>query len=49
MTQRLGERRYLLAVAATAAAYYAAARIGLELAYPHAGTSTYGSVTSRGT
>jgi signal transduction histidine kinase len=44
--QRLGERRYLLAVAVTAAAYYAAARIGLELAYPHAGTSTYGSVTA---
>ena len=31
---------------ATAAAYYARARIGLELAYPHAGTSTYGSLTA---
>jgi signal transduction histidine kinase len=45
VTWRL-ERRYLLAVAATAAAYYAAAQIGLHLAYPHTGTSTYGAVTA---
>ena len=46
MRQRLGDRRYLLAVAVTAAAYYAAARIGLRLAYPHVGTGTHGSVTA---
>ena len=44
--QRLVERRYLLAVVVTAAAYYAAARIGLHLAYPHTGTTTYGAVTA---
>ncbi|MDX6631098.1 MAG: hypothetical protein QOH00_3344, partial [Gaiellales bacterium] len=46
VTQKLGERRYLLALAVTAAAYYAAARIGLHLAYPHAGASTHGSMTA---
>jgi signal transduction histidine kinase len=46
VTWRLGDRRYLLAVVATAAAYYAAARIGLQFAYPHIGTSTYGSMTA---
>ena len=44
--QRLVERRYLVAVVVTAAAYYAAARIGLHLAYPHTGTTTYGAVTA---
>jgi signal transduction histidine kinase len=44
--QRLVDRRYLLAVVVTAAAYYATARIGLHLAYPHAGASTHGSVTA---
>ncbi|HET6172936.1 MAG TPA: MASE1 domain-containing protein [Gaiellales bacterium] len=47
MTWRsLGDRRYLLAIVVTAAAYYVAARIGLHLAYPHSGTSTYGAVTA---
>jgi signal transduction histidine kinase len=45
VTWRL-DTRYLLAVAATAVAYWAVARIGLELAYPHASTTTYGSVTA---
>ena len=44
--QRLVERRYLVAMVVTAAAYYAAARIGLHLAYPHTGTTTYGAVTA---
>jgi signal transduction histidine kinase len=44
--ERLGERRYLVAIVATAFAYYAAARIGLWLAYPHTGTTTYGAVTA---
>ena len=30
----------------TVAAYYAAAQIGIHLAYPHTGTSTYGAVTA---
>jgi integral membrane sensor domain MASE1 len=42
----LVERRYLLAAAVTVAAYYAAAQIGIHLAYPHTGTSTYGVVTA---
>jgi signal transduction histidine kinase len=42
----LVDRRYLLAAAVTAAAYYAAAQIGIHLAYPHTGTSTYGVVTA---
>ena len=46
MTSRLVERRYLLAAAVTVAAYYAAAQIGIHLAYPHTGTSTYGVVTA---
>jgi signal transduction histidine kinase len=44
--QRLVERRYLVAMVVTAAAYYAAVRIGLHLAYPHTGTTTYGAVTA---
>ena len=44
--QRLVERRYLVATVVTAAAYYAAVRIGLHLAYPHTGTTTYGAVTA---
>jgi signal transduction histidine kinase len=46
VTSRWVERRYLLAVAVTAAAYYAAARAGIALAYPHTGTSTYGAITA---
>ncbi len=46
MTSRLLERRYLLAAAVTVAAYYAAAQIGIHLAYPHTGASTYGAVTA---
>ncbi len=46
MTSRLVEKRYLLAAAVTVAAYYAAAQIGIHLAYPHTGTSTYGVVTA---
>ena len=40
-------RRYLLELIATAAACYAAARIGLELAYPHDGASAmHGAFTA---
>ena len=46
MTSRLVEKRYLLAAVVTVAAYYAAAQIGIHLAYPHTGTSTYGVVTA---
>ena len=46
MTSRLLERRYLLAAAVTVAAYYAAAQIGIHLAYPYTGASTYGAVTA---
>src|SRR5436190_7091734 len=44
---RSGAGRYLLELAATAAACYAAARIGLALAYPHDGTSAlHGAFTA---
>jgi signal transduction histidine kinase len=46
VTSRLLERRYLLAAAVTVAAYYAAAQIGIHLAYPYTGASTYGAVTA---
>jgi signal transduction histidine kinase len=42
----LGDRRYLLAIVVTAAAYYVAARAGLHLAYGDVGTGTHGSVTA---
>jgi signal transduction histidine kinase len=46
VTSRFVEKRYLLAAAVTAAAYYAAAQIGTHLAYPYTGSSTYGVVTA---
>jgi signal transduction histidine kinase len=41
-----GLRRYLLALVVTAAAVFAGARVGQDIAYPHTGTSTHGSYTA---
>ena len=39
-------RRYLLGLLVTAAAVFAAARIGQDISYPHTGASTHGSYTA---